>query len=268
MQTRDLESIIDWNLVTDYSAAVMWTRIGIGDHFVSSGLIKHLSQKFQRVFLVTCPYNWPTVNYMFVNNPNVIVVAMDPLNADSVNQLVKDVNGELFVAMFDYIHRTDQPWFRACYEQYQLPYEARFELWNGPTHGPRSHQLYRKIAERKKPYMVIHHTCGERGPKPFDIDILAGRDPESIAHFNQIIVTGEYSNNLFDWSQILINAAEIHVVQSSIYHLCEMISDQLTGTVFYHNIRDATHNIPQRDITPYFPHWQIVEYPFKQLFDR
>ena len=93
---------------------------------------------------------------------------------------------------------------------------------------------------------------------------MQGRPAGSLDHLQTVHINQHLSNNLFDWMLILQNAAEIHLVESSVYHLCQLISPLLKGQVYFHHIRAYSPHVWERDIQPYHPNWKWIEYPFKQ----
>lgn len=266
MQQRsviDLDAQIDWDWLFGHRNLFLTTREGLGDAIVAAGLASWMARHVEKVFVPCRAHQWHSIDWMYRRIPNIYVLRRDREKPDFPNSyLCHLLDAQLCKSFLDYPLRTGEPWFRACYSQYQLEYETRFKFWPTVDPGPRAEKLYHKLTGGK-PYMIIHNTSTER--LVYDIDILQGRSPGEISHMEQIFIDPKQSNNLFDWLRILEQANEIHVIDSSIFRLCEQLACQLTGTVYFHNVR-LVDFIPQpdRDLRPFFPDWKIAEYSYRQ----
>lgn len=266
---RDVDDLIDWNQITDYGSIVLYARQGLGDQIIAAGLVNFLSKKFHHVYFICKQHYYPSIKHLFQTLENVTICPTDlpdPGNVQEscsfVQQLCQQHNAQLFHAMHGWTFRTKLSWLEGCYEQYGLPYQARWD-WAPPIlPGPRSEKLYKLLRTTDRPYVIMHTTSSEKAA--YDVDVYQGR-PRDVFAGKDILHITPLTDNIFDWIKLLQHAEEIHIVPSSIYTLCEAISQTLTGQVYFHNIRDYTYIDPINLILPYAgPQWNIAEYSIKQ----
>jgi hypothetical protein len=266
---RDVDGLINWLEITEYGNIVLYARQGLGDQIIAAGLVKFLSEKFQHIYFICKPYNEASVKHLFQTLSNVSVVPCplpDSSNVEQTREWIKQLcdlyNAQLFHAMHGWTFRTQLSWIEGCYEQYGLPYSARYSMCPTILPGPRSEKLYKMLRPSDKPYVIMHITSSERAT--YDVDVYQGRGKDCFNNKDILHIT-PLTNNLFDWIKLLQHAEEIHVVDSSVHHLCESINDTLNGHVYFHDIRDYTFKDPVNIILPYVKdNWTIAEYNCKQ----
>jgi hypothetical protein len=236
--------------------ALVWHRAGLGDHFVAAGLVNHVSQKYQQVFVV-CRHNpnIVSVSHLFSNLKNVCVLDFHEWSDDKIIGWAEKNDAKILTGMFpDY--QTHLPWFEACYDQYGLLPNDRRELWPNPPDGPLSHEIAKKLILPNSPHVVIHNSCGQRDY--FDIEL------PTFPHYTNVINFSKMSDNIFDWFGVLRTAQEIHVVDSSLAWILDNLGDKLNKNVHYHHIRAFNDIIPEKHILPHHPTWKIHYYKYLQ----
>ena len=258
----DLDEPVDLEWLLSHQDLMLVTRDGLGDHIVAAGLACWLAQRVRRVYVPGRRVYWPSVEWMFKTVPNIFPVGLEPgSNWNTLEQLSKKLGCQLCKSNLEYPLRSGEAWFRACYSQYHLDYQTRFESAPKVEPGPRARHLYDQLVTNPN-YIVVHNNSTERDS--YSIDILQGRPAASLDHMQMVNINNQLSANIFDWVLILQNAKEIHLVESSVYHLCQLISPTLLGDVYFHHIRAYSPHVWERDIQPYHPNWKWIEYPFRQ----
>ena len=267
---RDPDTEIDWDQITNYGPIVLYTRLGLGDQIVAAGLVNYLSQKFAHVYWICRERYVVSVNHLMQAVHNVTIVScpfehpnMEEAGIQFINDLCNQHNAQLFHAQHGWTYNTQLSWMEGTYEQYQLPYQARYDYCPPILPGPRSQKLFDSLRPNNKPYVLCHLTSSEKDS--YDVDVFQGR-PKDIFRNKDILYITPLTNNIFDWVDLLQNADEIHLVPSSIYTLCEALGSRLTQPIYFHHIRDHTTINPDRMITPYMgKNWIMVDYPHKQF---
>jgi hypothetical protein len=266
---RDVDDLIDWDQITDYGPIVLYTRLGLGDQIVAAGLANYLSQKFAHVYWICRERYVPSVTHLMqtVSNVTIVTCPFEHPNTETagiqfINDLCQQHNAQLFHAQHGWTYKTQLSWMEGTYEQYRLPYQARYDLCPAILPGPRSQKLFQALRPNNKPYVLFHLTSSEKDS--YDVDVFQGR-PKNIFRNKDILYISPLTNNLFDWFDLLQNADEIHLVPSSIYTLCESMASKIPGFIYYHNIRAFTDIDPHRLIEPFMPvNWTYVNYDTKQ----
>lgn len=257
----DLDAPVDLDWLLSHQDLMLVTRDGLGDHIVAAGLAVWLAQRVRRVYVPGRRVYWPSVNWMFKNVPNIVPIGLEPgSNWSTLEQLSSKINCQLCKANLEYPLRTEEPWFRACYSQYHLNYQSRFDYWPQVDPGPNAESLFNKLVQSLN-YIVVHNNSNERSS--YDID-LQQCSAQNLQQCQIINIDSAHSNNLFDWLLILERAKEIHLVPSSVFCLCQQLQSVLQGQVFVHDRRSYTGFVYEKDIKPYHPNWRWVSYPFQQ----
>lgn len=267
---RDPDAQINWDQITDYGAIVLYTRLGLGDQIVAAGLVNHLSQKFSHVYWICRERYVTSVSHLMQTLANVTIVSCpyehpntDPQGIKFINDFCAQHNAQLFHAQHGWTYKTPLSWMEGTYEQYNLPYQTRYDLCPKILPGPKSQKLFGMLRPNPKPYVLMHISSSEKAA--YDVDVFQGR-PRDIFQNKDILYITPLTNNIFDWVDLLQNADEIHLATSSVFHLCENISSTLKGNVFFHHIRDHTTLDPERMVLPYTgSNWKFVDYPNKQF---
>ena len=233
---------------------LLWYREGLGDHFVAAGLVHHKSQIHSHVYVICSnPRSLNSIKWLFSRLRNVSVIESQSPTLSRMRDLAQELGAELQTAMQDYVFTTSSPWFVACYEQHGLDYQQRYQGWPAPLHGPRSWEVFQHLRPKPGAYRVVHNHCGEAGG---DLELTL-----PAAHgMPTIYVTPGVSLNLFDWSLVLTHASEIHVLDSSVYHLVASMDPYLRGQVTFHHIKAFNQIRPSAHILPYHPNWKIQLY--------
>lgn len=267
---RDVDDLINWSEIAEYGNIVLYARQGLGDQIVGAGLVKFLSEKFSHIYFVCKPHYQQSVEHLFQTLSNVTVVPCplaDSSNVEQTREWIQQLcdlyNAQLFHAMHGWTFRTKLSWLEGCYEQYGLPYSARWDLCPDIIPGPRSEKLYRLLRPHDKPYVIMHTTSSEKAA--YDVDVFQGRSRD-VFEGKDILHITPLTSNIFDWIKLLQNADEIHLAASSIYTLCETLHTQLKQNIYFHHIRDHTTIDPARMLLPYVgSNWHIVDYENKQF---
>lgn len=269
---RDVDDLINWSEIAEYGNIVLYAKQGLGDQIIAAGLVKFLSEKFQHIYFICKPHNEASVQHLFQTLSNVTVVPCplaDSSNVEQTREWIQQLcdlyNAQLFHAMHGWTFRTQLSWLEGCYEQYSLPYSARYTMCPTILPGPKSDKLYQLLRPSDRPYVIMHTASSERAS--YDVDVIQGRSRD-VFEGKDILHITPLTKNIFDWMKLLQNADEIHIAASSVYTLCEAISASLQGQVYFHNIRDYTYIDPNKIILPYVSQskqpWKIVDYAVKQ----
>lgn len=220
---------------------VLEPHMGLGDSLICLGLVKTLSTRNPEViFYYAClPNYFHSVAWMFKDLPNVFPIAVNSgrearqyaqfKNASYRPIGVHDVN----IKQFD----------ESFYRQHHVPFELRWELAKTPF-GPNSKNLLLKLNPENKPFMLVCNKDSSGHVHTLNIS----NDQNLLA-----IEVQPLTNNIFDWADLLINASEVHTIDTAFIHLVENFLTPDTNTrLFFHRIRQSptefTRRLPWNEI--------------------
>lgn len=257
---------MDITTINPHTVALMWIRQGLGDQIVAAGVVHRMSYSCAHVYVLCRHHHLVSLQHLYRSIPNVTVLSnnqfvTDKLDPDDqeVAHIAEHLQAQIYEVMQAYAFTTSVNVFRSGYEQYNLPYEARWWYWPGVKSTPSSQALFKHVTSGITDYVCVHNHSSEKSS--YDIDLQKGKRTHDLPHIH---ISPNYSQNLFDWYDVLVNATETHVVVSSPFHLLEQIHPQCKGSIYFHHIRDHTQLDPQQDVIPYVKNWTVIDYPVKQ----
>jgi hypothetical protein len=226
---------------------VIEQHLGLGDHLICIALIRELVRESDHSFYLAClPQNYHSVTWMFKDLNNLFVFCVSSgrearqysgfLNAQLLQIGVNNVDVHRFDAFF--------------YEQHRLPFDLRWE--NAQVlPGPNSDKLYDDLVPTHEPYILVCDSSS------------SGKSPQlkinNPAHL-KVIHVFPATNNIFDWTKLILNATEIHSIDTSFMHLVEnLMYKRATIPLFYHMTRKTIGHFSRRQP------WQEINYSDKEL---
>lgn len=213
-------------------------HLGLGDHILCNGLVRHFA-KFEpdRIIHVPCKaHNYVSVQWMFsdLDNVNVRAFAGD-LEVDRAAQELEDDGISEVMRLGGSGNGFDEQF----YQQAGVPFEER---WSGFAVPPCETQ------HRVPPYaFTFIHDDRQRGfaipDPPGDLPIVrSAYDPKR--------------PNIFEWTDMLLRAAEIHCIPSSF----SVLVDELWGVNLAVGQKLFLHASarPNCELPTYRKNWTIV----------
>jgi hypothetical protein len=214
---------------------VLHHHLGLGDHFVCNGLVNFLSLKYEKIFLPCKPHNYATVSYLYSENNRVSVFTIEDNEISFVNNYAQQQG--LPILRIGFEHTDYRNWAKSFYDQIDLPFEYRYELFAMPIHKDPDTTI--PIPSEK--FIVIHN---EGSQQKYDLTIAT--NPISLKEF--FIHKETDHPNLFSYVPILFRAKQIHCINSSVFHLIDSLLLPPNIDLYYHDIRQdgTSFDIPAK----------------------
>lgn len=235
-------------------------NLGLGDHFICNGLINYFSLFYEKIFLPV--YNLPnnsnieTVKSLYKDNTKVSLLPInhevsiwhdpDILYKYTEHLCLQTIDVELFKYKPSTI-----AWYRYFYEQFGIPYYYRYKYFCLPKTIEESEKLYHRHIPDGQKYRVIHDNSSVSGYYP----LMINKNDSLLT----IKIDRSLTDNLLNWVDILKNADEIHVVDSSVFCLVDSIKKECRGDLYFHDIRWSGSPQYHEDLIS----WNIIKYPIK-----
>ncbi|NBR61183.1 MAG: hypothetical protein EBT86_05965 [Actinobacteria bacterium] len=232
------------------------TRGGIGDHFICTGIVNHLSET--SIVNLACWQQWlPTLQSLYIDNPNVILhPVQDKLLGHFHDRNMKKQADNL---ESDYIglalHTMDMKnYMRIPYNETKLSFEYMYTKFNLSKKVLDNQEFIDKI-KPKNPYVLINiwDKVGNKHMPNFQIENV---NPD----LEKLYLTPGKTKNLLDWASIILGAEEIHSIAGGPCHLIDIIYN---GKLFYHDARiQSIFNINNEFNND---KWQKIKYMSKRV---
>jgi len=214
------------------SKALVYTHLGLGDMFLINGAVNYLTTLYNEVHLVCKKQNKDVMEDMYSDNPSVKLLIMNgeqdmapwPSKAQSYINEGFDIKsgGEFSMKLLKKIY--DYP--NSYYDDMNIDRSVRKSYFHVPRR-PQSKKLFK--AFKGRPYIVVHQQYSN-GEIPIVYKLLKEGETRLIINLNKNVVdlakdpeghaiAESYVNRkLFtDYVDLLENAEELHLLDSSIY---------------------------------------------------
>lgn len=214
---------------------VLEPHMGLGDGLICLGLLKTIAAREPNIqFYFAClPIYFHSVAWMLKDLSNVIPVAVN--SGREARQYAQFKNATYMPIG---IHNVDIGRFdEIFYEQHQVPFKQRWELAK-TSPGPHSRDLLQKFNPNGEPFILVCHK--DSSGKVHELNL--GNESNLL-----VIKVYPATNNIFDWIDLVINAQEIHTIDTAFIHLVESALSKDTKTkLFFHRIRQSPTEFTRR----------------------
>lgn len=192
------------------------TMYGTGDQIMVSGAVAYLSQFYDNPVLCCWRENIVNIRSFYVNHPNI-----EFFEFNNKYDLAK-LHGEMircgpFGCDFNPIGNESMD--QCIYRQLGLPFRYRWEYC--PIE-----KAAQSVRQLKAPsdLPIAHH----RGEDLMRDNLLP----------NEFMLVTDNGNSILEYADALINAPEIHCIDSSVFHLVNSLP--VTGKLFFHRYARKT----------------------------
>lgn len=213
---------------------IIYHHLGLGDHFVCNGLVNYFSQDC-KIDLICKNHNLPTIETLYKDNTNITVIPI-PGNNELIEVSNYALSTKQQILRIGFELCDPNNWDRSFYSQVGIDFCERYRLFKIPKVLPQ------QIITPYKEYIFIHDQASDA---KYELKI-----DSSLSIFKP---HKELTNNLFSLINIILNAKELHCIDSCFYHLIDSIPD-IVGKLYYHDIRkiDTKFQISSKWSTVYY----------------
>lgn len=198
--------------------------MGLGDHIICNGLVRELQKKYrEKVGVFSKKINAPSVKFMYRDNHNIEVISVD--NDMDVNRYCNNYNIKPIRIGHENLNKfmSGYNWSESFYKQMGVDFSKRWGSFFVKRDVELETKLYNLKNLNKEKYALIHSTSSN-GMGKIDYSFVG-------SNLFKIEVVKE-TNTIFDYITLILNATEIHCIDSSFIHLVD--SFNLNSKLFYH----------------------------------
>lgn len=196
-------------------------HLGLGDIIILNGLINRLSKKYLINLPVLHQYA-NQVDYLFSENSNVKIFKVEnKYEVASYNQNFK-------ILRIGY-EKNESSFNTSFYKQLNLPYSVSFSDFYCPQNTILEQSLYDHLMnfyDVKNKFILVHNTSSYGSVN------LSIKNNYPIVYVEK---NSDIHSNIFLYRKLILNAAEIHCIDSSFLHLVERMESN--GKLFFHNFK-------------------------------
>ena len=196
-------------------------HLGLGDHFVCNGLVNYICKIFKEpIYLICKKHNVETIRYLYSENSKVIVVGIEGVNEIlEVDEYSLKIDNKILRIGFE--HCDPKNWDTSFYNQLGVDFIERYRFFKLPQKKPKN-----IIKVPDAPYILVHNQSSE---KKYELNVNT--------NLNIFYMNKEEGYHLLSYIDVIMNAEEIHCIDSSIFHLIDSIPN-VTNKLYFHSIRN------------------------------
>jgi hypothetical protein len=187
----------------------IYHHLGLGDHIICNGIIRHFVQLYNEVSVFCKPHYEKNVRYMFKDDERIKILSIggdsDVNNYISSKNIINDV---VFVGFGELYRQGAKTFDESFYKIVNLPFEQRFEKFKFLRNLEKEKEILNILNPSGEPYIYVHDDK-ERG---FEID-------RNKIKSNLKIIENDKRFLMFDMLGIIENAEEVHMMQTGMKDL-------------------------------------------------
>ena len=247
-----LNKLFKKNVFTTYksieteTSIILHHHLGLGDHIICSGMINYLTKKFKEIYIPVFQRNYDNIKYLYQENKKVKLFLVSPSEEDK-DVFDFGIQNNLKILKVGFKKIKNQSFNIAFYNQLNLDYKISFDYFSLPQNREKENLLFDHLMNfyninKKEDYVLIHSTSS-RATHPLR------RNKEK----NEVFVEkdSDLFKNIFLYNKLILNAKEIHCMNSSFIHIVERVPTN--AALFYHEIREPSSLKLHKN-------WEVVEY--------
>ncbi len=228
---------------------ILYHHLGLGDHIICNGLVNYISNNFRRINIVVNDIFIDQIKYLYSENQ---VVNLLPVNVSGVNNADEAVasfsienNLDILKIGFEAEKNINKPFYKAFYKQLKIPYRVSYKYFKVPIELDHEEKLFQHLMgefnTNKRKYILFHNEASD---EKFELNFNTKLPVISLSQEHDIF------NNMFYYRKVILNASEIHCINSSFVHYIDRIDTK--GKLFYHDIRGSRIKLKKK--------WSYVNY--------
>jgi len=208
------------------NSVYIYHHLGLGDHIICNGLVRHFAEQYDKVFLFAKPANTKNILRMYEDNSKIKIISMDDLEVNSFMEISPDnnylvVGHNKLLQIMNSLENT-KTFDEIFYNIANIPFNYKWDKF----------YIKRDLDKEKDVfYNVLHLKDGENF-----IFIHESKERPVIKGISNKIKQIRPDNkeiSLYDFLYTIEKAKEVHVMNSSFMNLIDCIKLRNEG-LFYH----------------------------------
>lgn len=202
----------------------IYHHLGLGDHISCHGIVRHYCEQYDKVSLFVKSHNKDNVSYMYNDLKNLELIEGDD---DYVRHfiLLHSLKNVLYIG---FQLNTNNNFIAQFYKMANVPIEYEYQKF----------YINRNIEQEKLLFNSLHLKEGEY---IFAHDQNIVKSPLILKHNLPVIVPDH--GRFFDWIYTIINAKEIHCIDSAFICLVDLLETGNTPLFNHRYLKNYPHYI-------------------------
>lgn len=239
--------------IKDEKEVIIYHHLGIGDHIVCNGLVNFISENYKIHLPVKKKYV-SMIEHLYSENHNVNLFEIEESLIKSYRDSEKEqileysINNRLNILKIGF-EKLSGDYNKSFYSQIGLDYKYSYDKFYVPDDLDKENRIFEHLLDKYKiknnSFIFIHNSSTKGNFK------LKNLPKENTIFMKQ---KEDIFNNIFLYKKIILEAKEIHCVNSSFSTLIERLPTK--GKLFF-------HDIIKREPVYLSDKWEVIEYENK-----
>jgi len=247
-------------------------HFGLGDHIIANGMIHYFAEKYDKVYVPHLKMYNKSLTSLYQNYEKIEPIEFPDIDLNLygkhlLQEFINKTNSEYLMVGDPYLQYTPIHFLtsngfytknvcinfeRQMYEVAGLHYFYRYNYTKIPKSTTKSLELLKDLS-KNKPYRLVQ-SSGSGGEYSLDFS-------NSNNNLHTIKIEPGYTENVFDFYDLIINAEEIHTIGSFFQPYVDSLHNETSAKLFYHSIL-AKHMSNINSILNNY-RWDIIDYRYK-----
>lgn len=196
------------------------THLGLGDQVTCNGLVRELYKRHPKLYVYSKLKYYYNIEFMYRDLPNLRVFPIEESGAQYFTNLhgIKNFY-KLGIGGADTVEKS-------FYAQAGVDFNKKWESFYVQRDPERENKLYSSFGFQPGEYVFIHDDAARN--QIVDTNKIQDKNLKVFR------VKPEYTNNIFDYCKIIENAKEVHVIESCVMFMVDLVFKQLDKPLYMH----------------------------------
>lgn len=210
-------------------------HLGLGDHFICHGLVRHFSKLYSEIFLFCKPHYTQSVEFMYKDLKNIIIISTQEDN--DVRKYIQSKNiktNDLIVVGHGFWHPQSKNFEESFYLQHNLSLDLKWGNFFVQRDTTREQKIIDYFGVKKNEYIFIHddHTRGLN---------INNSSIENHKNLEIIRPPKNLTENIFDYCGLIENSYSAHFMDSSFKQMCDLMELKNENIFFHRSIGSGSN---------------------------
>ena len=213
-------------------------HLGLVDAIICNGIINLITEKSIKVNIPVLKKNYDQLSFLYSENDYVNLFTVE--NENTIYKNSKQILRLGFEKNFGFFNSS-------FYKQLDIPYEYSFEYFKLPINTEKEQGLEDHLFDFykiKKDYILVHRTSSYG-----TINLKLNKNLPII----YVEKDSDIYKNIFYYRSLILNATEIHCIDSSFLHLVERVDTN--AKLFFHNLKKENQGSEKLEL---YKNWNII----------
>ena len=215
-------------------------HLGLGDSIICNGIVNYLTKKSIKINLPVLKNNYDQLSFLYSENNLVNLIPVEDKNGiyktDNTMQILR-VGYEKNYGKFN----------KSFYTQLGLPYNYSFKYFYMPINTEKEKNLKHHLFDFygvDKDFILVHNSSSYGS-----VDLNLKNDLPAIF----VEKKSDIFQNMFLYRALILEAKEIHCIDSSFLHLVERV--ETNAKLYFHKLKQENQTSEKLEL---YKNWDVI----------